>query len=140
MSLDNVMLPPDLIFKLYGNNLVNADKKIVLIGLNKHPEKEEKLLLDKILTACGLDLKLLTLKIFDKNPEDLNVFLANKNVNFALLFGLTPSHLHNLENYTIGKLNGGHIILSENLDTLSKNMESKKLLWKCIQQLINQEV
>lgn len=130
-------IEPELIKSLGGN-----DKKITFLINNKlHPflSEEEMSTLEKILSACKLNLADIAIINFEKNQsltyqEIASVFHPQK----WIIFGLNTSQLDlpfDVPHFQVQKFQNSEYVFAPNFSTLILDAELKKKLWQSLQKM-----
>ncbi len=117
-------------------NKSNQANVLVVLRDNDYNEEEAKLL-KKIINATGTDFEkeIILLKLKDEESIYLFDVLTSLKVNQVIVFGLNSNALGlNLipKKYEIFSVSGQNVLLSDSLNVLLKDEQSKKSLWQSL--------
>ncbi len=163
MSINDMVLPPDTLYDLYKNVLVDdaaknhtsANKKangFSILGNNSRqitilvssaefihlPDAELNFLMG-VLAACKLSMDNVAILNIDKNNSvTYQGIAAELKANSVLLFGITPAQIElplQFPNYQIQKYNNQVYLSAPPLSTIQNDKAEKMKLWNCLKQI-----
>lgn len=160
MSLDNIQLPPIVLYDLFKNSLVdlntntpktttaittgisflgNNQKQIAIIVAdekNLYLTEEELNFLIDILTACKLSMADIALvNIFSNKPFNYTEIAQQLNAGIIILFDVTPEQLQlplQFPLYQIQKFNNQVYLSAPALHLIATDKAEKTKLWNCL--------
>jgi DNA polymerase III psi subunit len=159
MSLNTILLPPQLVAGLYHHTLVGGTAtgmpqkppvpflgkagKNILIVVNKpdapHLPDNELAFLTKVLMACQLGLADAAIINWSNMPHhDIAAIMNQFSAKSVILFDIEPTHFHlpsGLPLYTVHSFEGRQFVAAPALKEIEKTKEAKGQLWLVLKQL-----
>lgn len=160
MSLNNILLPAQLLANLYQNVLVQdtatampakepipflgKNEKNILIVVNKKdlpflPDKELNFL-TTVLSACGLDLSHVAIvNWYGMKEKASSILLEQLSPKQILLLDVTPGefNLPTGELYSVQNKNGLQFVAAPSLTAIEKTKQTKSGLWLALKELFS---
>lgn len=161
MSLNNIVMPPELIVNLYRNTLVEnsampvpqkgaVDSVIDYLGENKKqvlilvdqkavpflPEKETKFL-TTVLSACGLNLSHVAIVNKHTLKESAEAAIAQLAPKQILFLDVQPSQFgfDDAPHYTVQVKDNIQFVFAPALSQIEKTKEAKSRFWLALKQI-----